>query len=229
MTRLIGTLPNQIPSNADLGSMAYCDVSNFISLSTQINQAEGKYRFPNALASISAVGAGIQHNETHNIGLIGEGVAHATDTNVYGIGLYGAGYTSAGTRCGGVVGEGHVSGATDTGSAIGVRGYALDVHSGGMNIGLYGNAVNGATNYALYMSAGDIFSAAAQTWTLGGKLTITGADIQTSGNLTIKPGSAVTPVNLGEMTFQATSNTTVTIKLKGSDGIVRTADITLAP
>jgi lipid-binding SYLF domain-containing protein len=38
------------------------------------------------------------------------------------------------------------------------------------------------------MSAGDIFSSTAQTWTLGGNLTISGADISTNGNLTIKPG-----------------------------------------
>lgn len=229
MTSLIGSLPNQVPTNADLGSMAYRNVKDFISVSTTINQDESKYRFPNALASLSTVSASIQHNETHNIGFIAEGVANSADPNVYGIGLYGVGYTAGGTRCGGVVGEGHVSATGDAGSAIGVRGYATDTHTGGANIGLYGNAAGGLSNYALYMSAGDIFSSTAQTWTLGGNLTISGADISTNGNLTIKPGSSVTPANNGELTFQATSNTSVTVKLKGTDGIVRSAVLTLAP
>jgi len=229
MTSLIGTLPNQVPSNADLGSMAYCDVRNFISLATPINQAESKYRFPNALVSLSNVSSSIQQNETHNIGLIAEGVANSTNVNIYGIGLYGVGYTAGDTRSGGVVGEGHVSATGDTAASIGVRGYANDVHAGGANIGLYGNATNGSTNYALYMSAGNIYSGTAQTWTLGGDLTITGANISTAGNLTIKPGSSVIPVNNGELTFQATSDTSVTIKLKGSDGVVRSAVLALAP
>jgi hypothetical protein len=76
----------------------------------------------------------------------------------YGIGLYGSGYTNGGARSGGVVGEGHVSASLDTGSAIGVRGYANDAHSGGMNIGLYGDATGGASNYALYINRGDVYS-----------------------------------------------------------------------
>jgi hypothetical protein len=123
-------------------------------------------RFPNALTVISNTAAGIQQNESHNIGIMAEGVANSSNAAIYGVGVYGAGYTAGGTRSGGVVGEGHVSATADAGSAIGVRGYANDIHAGGLNIGLYGDAANGSANYALAMNNGNILSNFAQTWTL---------------------------------------------------------------
>jgi trimeric autotransporter adhesin len=142
-------------------------------------------RFPNAQTVISNTASGIQQNESHNIGLIAEGVANNGNSAIYGIGVYGVGYTSATTRSGGVVGESHVSASTDVGSAIGVRGYSQDVHSGGINVGLYGNA-SGSTqnNYALYMAGGDIYSTVAQTWTMNGNLTFSGAYTITIPSLT---------------------------------------------
>jgi hypothetical protein len=47
-------------------------------------------------------------------------------------------------------------------------------------------------------------------------------------DLTIKPSASVTPANNGEVVFELTSNTTLTIRAKGSDGTVRSAAITLA-
>jgi hypothetical protein len=229
MSSLIGSGLNQVPSNTDLGTMAYCDVRNYINLTTPANLIDNKSRFPNTLAVVTTTTGAIQKNESHNIGLLAEGVANSTDPNVYGIGLYGVGYTAGATRSGGVVGEGHVSATGDSGSAIGIRGYSTDTHAGGMNIGLYGNAANGVSNYALYMSAGDIFSATAQTWTLGGTLTLSGGDLVTGGNLTIKPSASITPTVNGTVTFEATSNTSLTIKMKGTDGIVRSTTLTLAP
>ena len=131
-------------------------------------------RFPNALAVVSNTAAGIQQNETHNMGIMAEGTANAANTSIYGVGVYGAGYTASGTRCGGVVGEGHVSASADTGSAIGVRGYANDTHAGGLNIGLYGDCANGSSNYALYLNNGDIYTAGAKTWSINGNLTFSG-------------------------------------------------------
>ena len=75
-----------------------------------------------------------------------------------GIGVYGVGYTAGAARSGGVVGEGHVSATGDTASAIGVRGYANDTHAGGLNIGLYGDATGGSSNYALYINRGGVYS-----------------------------------------------------------------------
>ena len=142
-------------------------------------------RFPNALTVISNTSAGIQQNETHNMGIMAEGTANAADTSIYGVGVYGVGYTASGTRCGGVIGEGHVSASADTGSAIGVRGYANDTHAGGLNIGLYGDCANGSSNYALYLNNGDIYTAGAKTWTLNGNLTFSGAYTVTVPTLSV--------------------------------------------
>lgn len=47
-------------------------------------------------------------------------------------------------------------------------------------------------------------------------------------NVNLKPPASVTPTNNGELMFQLTSNTQLTIKVKGSDGIVRSVNLTLA-
>ncbi|MDW9547736.1 hypothetical protein [Sinorhizobium meliloti] len=47
-------------------------------------------------------------------------------------------------------------------------------------------------------------------------------------NVSLFPAASVTPTVNGEMTFQLTSNTSLAIKVKGSDGVVRTASLTLA-
>lgn len=44
----------------------------------------------------------------------------------------------------------------------------------------------------------------------------------------LKPPAIATPTNNGEMTFELTSNTSLTIKAKGSDGTVRSVVLTLA-
>ena len=42
------------------------------------------------------------------------------------------------------------------------------------------------------------------------------------------PGSTVTPANNGDLVVEATNDTTLTFKLKGSDGVIRTGTITLS-
>lgn len=48
------------------------------------------------------------------------------------------------------------------------------------------------------------------------------------GNLTLAPSASRTPASNGDLVVEATSNTSVTIKLKGSDGTVRSVVLTLA-
>ena len=43
-----------------------------------------------------------------------------------------------------------------------------------------------------------------------------------------QPPSSITPVLNGDLVVEATSNTTLTFKLKGTDGTVRSGTITLA-
>jgi hypothetical protein len=113
------------------------------------------------------------NSEGGNIGLMAVSQATLNSATAFGFGVYGHGYTNGSARSGGVVGEGKVTVTGDTGSAIGVRGYANDTHAGGFNIGLYGDATGGSSNYALYMAAGDIYSAVSQTWTFAsGGLTV---------------------------------------------------------
>jgi hypothetical protein len=47
-------------------------------------------------------------------------------------------------------------------------------------------------------------------------------------SIVLTPPASVTPANNGELMVQATSNTQITFKLKGSDGTVRSGSITLA-
>lgn len=47
-------------------------------------------------------------------------------------------------------------------------------------------------------------------------------------NVTLKPPASVTPANNGDMTFELTSDTQLKIKVKGSDGTVRSVNLTLA-
>jgi hypothetical protein len=41
-------------------------------------------------------------------------------------------------------------------------------------------------------------------------------------------GTVITPASNGDLMFEATSNTQVKVKLKGSDGTVRSVTLTLA-
>lgn len=52
--------------------------------------------------------------------------------------------------------------------------------------------------------------------------------LEVVGGLTIAPPASITPANNGQLSFQATSNTSVTLKLRGSDGVVRSVSLTLA-
>lgn len=47
-------------------------------------------------------------------------------------------------------------------------------------------------------------------------------------NVVLKPQSSMTPQNNGDMAFQLTSNTSLTIRVRGSDGVVRSGSITLS-
>lgn len=53
--------------------------------------------------------------------------------------------------------------------------------------------------------------------------------LDVNGAFGFTPGASVTPVDNGDVVFELTNNTTLTVKAKGSDGVVRSGTITLAP
>ena len=53
-------------------------------------------------------------------------------------------------------------------------------------------------------------------------------NIYVGSDVISRPSASITPANNGQLVVEATSNTTLTFKLKGTDGTVRTGTITLA-
>jgi hypothetical protein len=53
-------------------------------------------------------------------------------------------------------------------------------------------------------------------------------NVYVGSNVISRPSASITPANNSELVVEATSNTTLTFKLKGTDGTVRTATLTLA-
>jgi len=54
-----------------------------------------------------------------------------------------------------------------------------------------------------------------------------GMAYQSPESVVISPQASVTPTKLGDMVFQLTNNTTLTVKVKGLDGTVRSVALTL--
>ena len=53
--------------------------------------------------------------------------------------------------------------------------------------------------------------------------------LDVNGSFGFTPGSSVTPADNGDLVIEATSNTSLTFRYKGSDGTVRSASLTLSP
>lgn len=51
---------------------------------------------------------------------------------------------------------------------------------------------------------------------------------QTFDDIVIRPAAADTPAAIGDLVIQRTSNVSLTFKLKGTDGVVRSGSIVLA-
>jgi hypothetical protein len=157
----------------DLGSTSSQFKTLYASGKMFIGSGATAVRFSNTNVVVSTTPSGIQQNETGNIGILGEAVGAGATRNA---GVYGVGYTAGSFSSQGVIGEGHVSATSDTAPSVGVRGYANDAHSGGTNVGLYGDATNSAIgNYSIYLNSGDIYTAGAKVWYLNGNLSFNGA------------------------------------------------------
>jgi hypothetical protein len=58
--------------------------------------------------------------------------------------------------------------------------------------------------------------------------TLGGLAFQNADALVLKPVASAVPMEAGDMVFQLTSNTSLVIKVKGTDGVVRSNTLTLA-
>lgn len=110
-------------------------------------------------------------------------------------------------------------------------------HSSYDRYATFGGDINlwGSGGLIWYSSYTNSSSADTSIWRVSaGKLKITqGTNSTTYGDLvlrdlTMRPSASLTPANNGDLVVEATSNTTLTFKLKGSDGTVRTGTLTLA-
>lgn len=106
---------------------------------------------------------------------------------------------------------------TDAGQMAVVIAYSSGAPSPGQ-LYLGGKAAAGVNVAAEHASGPVIFSTAGSER----------GRFDSSGNLILKPQSSVTPANNGDLAIQATSNTSLTFKYKGSDGTVRSGSITLS-
>ena len=99
--------------------------------------------------------------------------------------------------------------------------------------GVAGLSIHQTRDVRFYNAGGTIgmnwdASAQSNTGALGINESVPDYRLDVNGTFGFTPGSSVTPVDNGDIVFEATSNTTFTVKLKGSDGVVRSGTITLA-
>ena len=85
----------------------------------------------------------------------------------------------------------------------------------------------GGTAYMTLGSTGITFGAD-NTYDIGTSGASRPRNVYVGTNVISRPAASITPANNGEFVVEATSNTTLTFKLKGTDGTVRSGTITLA-
>jgi hypothetical protein len=123
----------------------------------------------------------------------------------------------------------------DTGGTT-VRGIKIGFNSTDIDfLRVAADGTGGPTSDLSISASGivNISGTTASTSPTTGALTVAGGlgvggSIYGGANLGFHPAASVTPANNGDVVFQATSNTSFTIKYKGSDGTVRSGSVTLA-
>jgi hypothetical protein len=87
--------------------------------------------------------------------------------------------------------------------------------------------VAGSNKWSL-PNTGHLLAAADNTYDIGASGANRPRNVYVGTNVISRPAASITPANNGEFVVEATSNTTLTFKLKGTDGTVRSGTITLA-
>jgi hypothetical protein len=98
---------------------------------------------------------------------------------------------------------------------------------GALELGTNNNSASVVTYSWRLSQGGNLYPLTDSTYTLGVAAVGRLANIYSIG-LTLSPPASAVPANNGEMVVQLTSNTALAFKVKGSDGTVRTATLTLA-
>jgi hypothetical protein len=105
------------------------------------------------------------------------------------------------------------------GISLNSTGYTTSGLRTASNFALF-NALSGGTVTVMATSAPINFSVDFGATACG--------QFDSAGNLILRPTASITPANNGDLAIQATSNTSLTFKYKGSDGTVRSGSITLS-
>ena len=88
------------------------------------------------------------------------------------------------------------------------------------SLGFTASDGNGNANFTLKSRVSDTFATRLQITSDG--------EVHLLGDTTIQVSSSHNPGNVGELVFEATNDTTLKIKVKGSDGVVRSTTLTLS-
>lgn len=98
---------------------------------------------------------------------------------------------------------------------------------GGLNIGNY-YLQRGAGDAGVNLPGSNVFEIASGTNLTTKHITSTSSLTTLAGSIVLSPSSAINPGTNGQLVVEATSNTQLTFKLKGSDGTVRSGSLTLS-
>jgi len=135
---------------------------------------------------------------------------------------------------GGVLRLGNTDTTISTGEIAGkIEFYNADATYGaGVHAYIQSRALDSGANYALDFYTDDVNGPDHIMTMSGGNVGIneTSPDykLDVNGSFGFTPGSSVTPADNGDVIIEATNNTTLTFKLKGSDGTVRSGTVNLS-
>mgnify|MGYP004322219199 CR=1 FL=1 len=88
------------------------------------------------------------------------------------------------------------------------------------SLGFTASDGDGNANFTLKTRVSDSFGTRIQVTSDG--------EVHLLGDTTVQVSSSHNPGNVGEMVFEATNDTTLKVKVKGSDGVVRSVTLTLS-
>jgi hypothetical protein len=112
-------------------------------------------------------------------------------------------------------------------------GFSLRINDGADALGYganyrHGLRYGGGESFAFVEGTTKRLVIAGTTGRIGINETAPDYGLDVNGTFGFTPGASVTPVDNGDVVFELTSNTSLTVKAKGSDGTVRSVVLTLA-